>query len=132
MRGLRLDPLTHDLVVGSLTIDGEEATDQEIKTRLLFFKAESFTDRNEGVPWYQEILVKGGDLGRVRAIVRATIASVPAVVDVPVVDLTLDAETRELSIYFEARSKDGAIIRSSDYPPLVVPSGAASRSASGA
>lgn len=35
MRGLRLDPLTHDLDVANITIDGEEATYQEIKTRLL-------------------------------------------------------------------------------------------------
>lgn len=122
MRGLRLDPLTHDLDLDDLTIDGEEATYQEIKTRLLFFRAESFTDRSEGVPWFQEILVKGGDIGRVKAIVRATIASVPAVVDVPVVEVSLDASTREASIYFEARSRDGAIIRSDDYPPLVIPS----------
>lgn len=122
MRGLRLDPLTHDLDVANITIDGEEATYQEIKTRLLFFRGESFTDRTEGVPWFQEILVKGGDLGRAKAIVRAAIASVPAVVDVPVVDLSLDPETRELSIYFEARSRDGARILSSDYPPLVIPS----------
>ena len=125
MRGLRLDPLTHDLDVaadGSITtVDGDAATAQEIRTRLLFFRGEAFTDALEGCPWFQEVLVKGGDLSRARAIVRAAIMSVPAIVDVPTIDLDLDRATRTLSITWEARTNTGRVIRSSDFPALIVP-----------
>ena len=71
MRGFRLvraadigadNPTEHDLYLegGDLqTIDDSEATAQGIKTRLLFFKGESFEDQREGVPYYQELLRKG-------------------------------------------------------------------------
>tara|TARA_R110000868_G_scaffold69705_1_gene204886 strand:- start:376 stop:759 length:384 start_codon:yes stop_codon:yes gene_type:complete len=125
MRGIRLDPLTHDLSLDAggriETIDGDEATAQEIRTRLLFFRSESFTDQTEGIPWYQEILVKGGDLGRVRAIIRACIASVPAIVDVPLVNVEVDRTTRTGTITWEARTNTGTRITSADFPPLVIP-----------
>jgi hypothetical protein len=125
MRGVKLDPLTHDLALDAAgrleTIDGDEATAQEIRTRLLFFRSESFTDQTEGIPWYQEILVKGGDVGRVRAIIRAAIASVPAVVDVPLVEVEIDRTTRTGTITWEARTNTGRRISSSDFPPLTIP-----------
>lgn len=125
MRGVKLDPLTHDLrldAAGRLeTIDGDEATAQEIRTRLLFFRSESFTDQTEGISWYQEILIKGGDLGRVRAIIRAAIASVPAIVDVPIVDVDLNRTTRAATITWEARTNTGRRISSADFPPLLIP-----------
>jgi hypothetical protein len=125
MRGVKLDPLTHDLSLdagGRLeTIDGDDATAQEIRTRLLFFRAESFTDQTEGIPFYEEILVKGGDLGRVRAIIRAAIASVPAIVDVPIVEVEVDRATRAASVTWEARTNTGRRISSADFPPLTIP-----------
>lgn len=124
MRGRKLDPESHDLYLDAAgrtaSVDGEAATVQEIKTRLLFFKGEAFTDTREGVPWYQEIMRKGGDLGRARAIVRQTILSVPSIVDVPRIELALDRATRALSITWTARTDSGRVIRSEDYPPLVV------------
>lgn len=125
MRGFKLDPLTWDLSLddaGRLEeVDGQEATAQEVTTRLLFFRGECRKDLREGIPYYQEILRKGVDPARVRAIVRAAIRSVPAVEDVPVVEFSLDRTTREATIRWEARDKTGATIRSEDYGPLVLP-----------
>ncbi len=124
MRGFKLDLETHDLALddnGALEfVDGVAATAQEIKTRLLFFKGEGFTDLREGVPYFQEILRKGVDLGRVRAILRQVIRSVPDVVDVPRVDISLDRVTRAAVVTFEARTRAGAVIRSEDFGPLVI------------
>lgn len=124
MRGFKLDPESHDLYLDdagrTATVDGDEATAQEIKTRLLFFKGEAFTDTREGVPWYQEIMRKGADLARARAIVRQAILSVPSIVDVPRVDVDLDRATRALTITWTARTDSGRTIRSEDYPALVV------------
>lgn len=124
MRGFALDPLTHDLALddaGDLeTIDGDAAVYQEIKTRLLFFKGECFADLREGVPYFQEVLKKGADLGRVKAIIRQAIQSHPSVADVPQLDLELERATRTATVTFRARLRSGRVIRSEDFPPLVI------------
>jgi hypothetical protein len=123
MRGFKLDT-AHDLSLdtgGRLEyLSGDDAVVQEISTRLKFLRGEAFTDLREGVPWYQEILRKGLDLARVRSIIRQTIASVPAVLDVPSVEIDLERETRTATIRWTARVASGRVIRSEDYPPLVV------------
>lgn len=124
IRGFALDPLTHDLsldAAGRLeTIEGDDATIQEIQTRLLFFKGEGFTDLREGVPYFQEILKKGVDLARVKAIVRQVVQNHPAIADVPVVSIDLDRVTRAASVSFEARTRTGRVIRSEDFGPIVI------------
>lgn len=124
IRGFKLDPLTHDLSLdadGRLeTVDGDAATIQEIKTRLLFFKGECFADLREGVPYFQEILKKGVDLARVKAIIRQVVQSHPAIADVPVISIELDRATRHASVSFEARTRAGRVIRSEDFGPIVI------------
>lgn len=125
IRGFKLDSESHDLYLdasGDLeSIVGDAATAQEAETRFLFFQGESFTDTREGVPWFQEILAKGVDDARVRAIVRRVLLSLPTVIDVPVVEITRDPQTRHATIRWEARDRTGATIRSEDYGPLVIP-----------
>lgn len=127
VRGIKINTLTGDLDLddaGRFVVlddaDGDEATAQEIRTRLLFFRGECAKDLREGVPYYQEILRKGGDLGRVRAIIRQTIQSVPAVLDVPSVEIDLDRATRAATVRWVARSRRGSVIRSEDYAQLVI------------
>jgi len=124
IRGFMLDPNTHDLAIDSggrlRYVEDDAATAQEIKTRILFFRGENFMDTREGVPYYEEILEKGVDLARVREIFRKVIQSVPAVVDVPLLTLDLDRTTRALTVVWEARTNTGRVIRSADFPPLVV------------
>lgn len=124
IRGFKLDPESHDLALDAggrlLSVEGDDATAQEIKTRLLFFKGEAFTDAREGVPYFQEILKKGVSLPRVRAIIRQVIQSHPGIVDVPVCAIELDRATRAATIVWQARTLAGRIIRSEDYPPLVI------------
>lgn len=105
------------------TVDGAEATAQEIRTRLLLFRGHNFMDVREGVPWFQAVLRKGVSLARVREIVRSTILNAPAVVDVPRLDVALDRATRALSITYEARTIDGLTVRSEDYAPLLIEEG---------
>ena len=124
IRGLALDPLTHDLSLDGAgrfeTVEGDAATIQEIKTRLLFFKGEGFADLREGVPYFQEILRKGVDLARVKAIVRQVVQSHPVIADVPQISVSLDRVTRAASVSFEARTHAGRVIRSEDFGPIVI------------
>lgn len=124
IRGFALDPLTHDLsldAAGRLeTVEGDAATIQEIKTRLLFFRGECFADLREGVPYFQEILRKGADPARVKAIVRQVVQSHPEIADVPRITLEIDRATRAASVSFEARTRAGRVLRSEDFGPLVI------------
>lgn len=124
MRGFALDPLTHDLkldAAGRLeTLDGDAATYQEIKTRLLLLRGECFADLREGVPYFQEIFAKGTTPGRVKAILRQAILTHPAIVDVPILDIEIDRMTRAASVTFEARTQAGRVIRSGDFGPIVI------------
>jgi len=130
VRGFKLDTATWDLSLdagGRLEIlrddtdaGADEATAQEINTRLLFPRGDAFTNLKEGVPYYEEILIKGGDPRRAEAIVRQAIQSVPSIVDVPTCRLTLDRATRRAAVTWEARTARGRVIRSEDFPPLTV------------
>jgi len=133
MRGFRLtraadlgpaNPIEHDLYLdgGDLdTVDDDTATAQEIKTRLLFFKGESFADLREGIPYFQEILRKGVDNNRARAIIRQAILSVPAIVDVDSIEFIVDRLTRAATVTWSARTNTGTVVSSGDFGPLLVP-----------
>jgi hypothetical protein len=124
IRGFKIDPETRDLVRdagGRLEyVEGDEATAQEITSRLEFFRGENFLDVREGVPYYQEILAKGVDPARVIAIVRQAVQSVPSIVDVPRVEIESDNATREAVVTWEARTAEGRVIRSEDFAPLII------------
>lgn len=123
MRGFRLNT-EHDLDLDAagrlIEIDLDEATTQEIKTRLLFFRGQSFMDAREGTPYFEEILKKGIVPERVKQIIRQVIQSHPAIVDVPKIELVLDRFTRQASVVWEARTVRGTILRSEAFGPLVV------------
>lgn len=100
--------------------NAEEATAQEIGSRLLLVRGSYFLDLSEGLPLFQEILIKGFVPGRVREVIRQAIASHPAVVDVPVLTLDVDRTTRAAQPRFEARTNEGKIVRSEDFGPVRV------------
>lgn len=124
------NPDAHDLSLGEDgrlvlldSVTGETSIDdlaQTIRTRLLHFEGENYLDSRTGVPWLRLILRKNPNLVRARAAIRRAILTVPSVVAVPVVDLSLDRVARRLSIAFEAVTDRGARIRSVDYPDLIV------------
>lgn len=96
-------------------VTGIQATAQELRSRLLFFKGTCFADLSEGVPYFQEILIKGVSIPRVREIVRQVIAGHPAIIDVPRIDITLDRATRAATISFDARTNEGLVVSSVDF-----------------
>lgn len=109
------------LTAGDLTrIDGDEATPQELRSRILFPRGSCFADLNEGVPYLSEILIKGFDAGRVRSILRQTIQSHPAIVDVPELSLDVDRSTRVATLTYVARTVEGRTIQSEEFGELVI------------
>ena len=106
---LRLDDLTHDLMIvdGAPQIVADVA--QAIKIRLSTVRGEWFLDTELGIPYFEDLFVKAPDLGRVRSIYRQEIIDTPGVLDVRTIDLDYAPATRELTISFNADSDAGEI-----------------------
>lgn len=101
------------------TVESDAATIQEIRSRLLLLQGENFLDIREGMPWFA-LSDKSVSNARRRAAIRACILTVPSIADVPVLDLLLDRETRQLAVTFEARTINGRIIKSSDFGSFIL------------
>ena len=91
---LSLDKATWDLhldATGNIATVGEAdfpaLLSQRITHRLQTFKGECFLDREIGVPYYEEILKKNPDLGRIRSLLSSVISGIDGV------DLTKYNET---------------------------------------
>lgn len=103
------NPIEGDLrlTTGQLTlVDGNDAVRQHIANRLRFFLGEWFLDLRQGLPFYQDVLVKNPDRESVRSIFRTTILRTPGVEAVDELQLTVSA-SRVLSVSFRARLEDG-------------------------
>lgn len=106
MSDLYLDPATGDiaLIGGSmrLTTPGVEEVRQRLAARLGLYLGEWALDITAGIPWREQVLVRGVDLIAVRALLASQITSCPGVVRLESLTLTLNAATRALSITFRA------------------------------
>lgn len=106
-----------DLVVTHETTD-EIA--QHVRVRLRMFKGEWFLNLDEGTPYYDEILEKGVDDGRVGNIIKQVILGTPGVAALNTFSIQLDRVTRTLNVRFEAVTDSGHVFSSADYGPFIV------------
>jgi hypothetical protein len=115
---LKIDPETGDLALDDTgdvaTVTGADAIAQHIRVRLGFVRGEWFLNTREGVPYFEEIWVKGADLARVKRVLLDAIVKTPGVVACPVFALT-DLGGRRWSLSFEAVADTGARLVFSDF-----------------
>lgn len=100
----------HDLdfgTNGALTLEADVA--QKIKERLLFIRGEWFLDRDDGVPYFEQIFVKAPNLDHLRALYRSVILDTPGVLDLRTFVLALDSSTRQMTLTFSADTDTGEI-----------------------
>lgn len=107
MSDLYLDPLTGDIYVSPtktarLTTTFEEETIQRLQMRLRRFLGEWFMDRNKGVPYRRDILIKNPDLDVVKSVLQAEILRDPGVEAVSEFTLTHNTAERHLDVTFTA------------------------------
>lgn len=113
MKDLRLDPITHDLVVadyGISLVEGAEFVRQNVKQRLLHFFNEWFLDLEAGTPWIESILIKGARQSQVEAILKARIIGTPGIVSLNRFSMAELGE-RQLSVEFTATIGDNETIQ---------------------
>lgn len=109
------------LVNGDLAfVDGSEYTRQLIQCRFRMFLGEWFLDVREGVPYYQEILVKNPNREVVQSVFRDVLKNTPGVQEIDTFEVVLDRETRALRFNFVCQTDDGAISVSPNDSAFVV------------
>lgn len=101
-----LNPDIHDLELTAdgklLLVEGAEYVGQAIKIRLQFLKGEWYLDLREGVPYLQTLFQRGASDELIRRVLQDAVAKAPGVKSIISFDLSIDRQTRELSVSFEA------------------------------
>ena len=90
-------------------IGGREEIAQTIKTRLRLFLGEYFRNINEGTPWFQSILIKGGTLSSKDAQIKRIIQRTDGVIQITSYNAEYDVNTRQYSITASVLTKFGQI-----------------------
>jgi len=111
-----------------LTDEGDEVvrtelTDevaQRLRVRLSFFKGEWFLNLEEGLPYYQSILVHGLKDKVVRAVFGDVIAQTPGVAQLLSLEWSVVKATRAMSLSFKCKLEDGSTFVSTNYPEFIV------------
>ena len=99
----------NDIIIGRGTarVEGLAYTAQLVKNKLLTVLGEWKADPSLGLPWFSDIMIKNPDLSLVEGLILSCIKGTPHVLDVLSIALSLDKETRILTVTFEAISDWG-------------------------
>lgn len=106
----KLDPNTHDIVLGRSGFErvaGLGLTSQLVKCRLLTVLGEWTQDPSLGLPWFDEIMIKGQRLSVIEGLIRDCILQTDHVLDILTFNMNLDKTKRTLTVSFEAVSDWG-------------------------
>ena len=95
-----------DVQTQNVLVSGAEYAAQKIRQKLLFLQGEWGWDQSLGLPYFQQILVKGPNAALIQALYRQEILKVPGIIAVPEVILSLDTASRLLSVSFSATYQD--------------------------
>ena len=95
---LAVQAIDGDIEIVPRLINGSEAIRASVVQNLRMFKGEWFLNLNEGVPYFQTVLVKGTPITVINSIIRDAVSNVPGVARVEVRGVSFDGPTRLLSI----------------------------------
>jgi hypothetical protein len=115
MPDIKLDNLTWDIDISSggfqLTNDvSGETLAQKIGIALKLFKGEWFVNKNDGVPYHQQILQYKGDKALTDAILRSYILNINGVASIPRFKSVINKATRQYELTFEVVGTDGSTV----------------------
>lgn len=91
---------------------------QDILQRLKFFLGEWFLDTSQGIPYYQQILVKNPDQAKITAIFRNVILGTPGVLQLTAFTLGANFPSRLVTIQFTCLTTTGTVSYSGTLSPV--------------
>lgn len=116
-RDLKIDKDTGDLVIenGDLVqVSGIDAIAQAVRQHLSFFKGEWFLDEEEGLPYFEEVLVKNPNLAAIQDVFRKEILSIAGILEVQSLTLAYVGATRTLKVSFRASTDLGELTQTEE------------------
>lgn len=112
MKDLLLNSNHSDLVIQNYDlqiVDGSEQIKQNLAIRLRFFLGEWYLNIDEGIPYYQDILIKSPNRTRVESIFKETIINTLGVSQILSFESDFNAIQRKYSVKFQAETDLGII-----------------------
>lgn len=92
-------------------IAGQDETIQAVRLTLTAFQGEWFLDESSGLPYFQDILVKGVNEGDVEQIYRAAIQNIPGVAEVNDLQIGLgNSDFRLMTVSASVRTTTGETV----------------------
>jgi hypothetical protein len=91
---------------------------QDILQRLSFFLGEWFLDNTQGVPYFQQILIKNPDQSKIDAIFQNIILGTPGVVQLSSYTFTPNTAKRVLTVAFACITTSGIVNYSGTIAPV--------------
>jgi hypothetical protein len=114
---LKLDPITHDLIIENFQYKEistkTEDLAQRLKIKLLLFKGEWFLDEDYGIPYFQDIFVKGTTKEDVDDIFRVAISNEIGVDALLTYESIYTTATREFSVAATVKTTEGEVVTAS-------------------
>ena len=95
------------LMTSDVAPAGTDATIQFCLQRLRLFLGEAFLNLEDGVPWYQQILVKNADKATVDGLLRDTILGTPGVTGLLAFNSTQNRSKRMMTVSFTVLTAQG-------------------------
>jgi len=108
---LKLDG-SHDLEIidrDLQLVDKLDEVAQRLKIQLQFFLGEWFLDTSQGIPYHEEIFVKGANRNRVASLLKEAILKTPCVEEILAFNLEFESETRALKLKFKVSTEFGVL-----------------------
>lgn len=91
---------------------------QNILQRMRFFLAEWFLDNTQGLPYFQQILVKNPDQSKVDAIFTNLILGTPGVTQLASYSFIINKANRILEVDFKCQTTTGIVSYSGNLSPI--------------
>lgn len=109
-RDIMLSP-EHDILIENggyrLTNTLAEYVAQRLKIILLSIKGEYFLDPESGIPFIDEIFIKGANISDIEAIYIRAIQSVEEVTDITSLNISFSPEDRNIKVSFSVVIENG-------------------------
>jgi len=112
MSDIKLTADGHDIDMTNSTpslVTGRDAIAQHLKIALRFFLGEWFLDTQQGIPFFDRILLRNYNEADVLQIFRSEILKVDGITGIQDLEITINAETRTMTVTGRATSIDGEI-----------------------
>ena len=106
MSSFAIDQQTRELKIPLELVEGIDEAQQRLQIRYRFFVGTWFLDLLQGIPYYQDILIKNPNLPIVGAIFRQVALSTPGIVSLSSFSMNLDGAPRNLSVDFSGVYED--------------------------